>query len=138
MITSVTRFVDIDTGHRVARHETKCRNLHGHRYRLTVTVEGIVKDDDSPEHGMVIDFSRIKEALMVVHDQWDHRFLIGNDDPLAAVMGDLPGVIIMDGQPTAENLALIAHTTLSDLLAPLSVSRVTLQETTSCEAEVRL
>ena len=80
MNTSVIRYVDIDAGHRVARHESKCRHLHGHRYRLTVEVTGPVKNDDSPEHGMVIDFSRVKQALMVIHDLWDHRFLVGDDE----------------------------------------------------------
>lgn len=136
MITRVRRFVDIDTGHRVARHESKCSNLHGHRYRLTATVEGPVKEDGSPEHGMVIDFAKVKEALMVVHDAWDHKFLVGADDPLAEAMSELPGVVVIGTQPTAENLAEIAHTVLTGLLDPLKVVSVTLQETTSCEAEV--
>jgi 6-pyruvoyltetrahydropterin/6-carboxytetrahydropterin synthase len=136
VITTVTRFVDIDAGHRVARHESKCRHLHGHRYRLTATIQGLVKDDDSPEHGMVIDFTRVKEALMQVHDLWDHRFLLGVDDPLSKEMAHLPGVVIVPVQPTAENLAAIALDHLTQLLHPLKVARVTLQETTSCEAEV--
>lgn len=131
----VIRYVDIDAGHRVARHESKCRHLHGHRYRLTVTVEGPVKDDGSPEHGMVIDFARVKEALMVVHDEWDHRFLLGQDDPLVEAMVDLPGVVVVECQPTAENLALLARDRLAGILAPLRVSGVTVQETTSCTAE---
>jgi 6-pyruvoyltetrahydropterin/6-carboxytetrahydropterin synthase len=136
LTASVERFVDIDAGHRVARHESKCRHLHGHRYRLTVTVQGPVKADNSPEHGMVIDFGRVKEALMCVHDDWDHRFLIGDDDPLAQQMKDLPGVVIVGCQPTGENLAALAHDRLSELLAPLTVTTVTVQETTSCTASV--
>lgn len=136
MIATVTRFVDIDAGHRVARHESKCRHLHGHRYRVAVTVMGPIKDDDSPEHGMVIDFTRVKEALMVVHDEWDHRFLIGDDDPLMDALVNLPGVVVLDRQPTAENLATLATEQLQQLLSPLRVTKVTVQETTSCEAEV--
>jgi 6-pyruvoyltetrahydropterin/6-carboxytetrahydropterin synthase len=136
MTASVTRFVEFDTGHRVARHESKCRHLHGHRYRLTVEVEGPIRDDDSPEHGMVIDFGRVKEALMVIHDEWDHRFLIGTDDPLARDLAAYPGLVVIDRQPTAENLAQIALDRLTPLLDPLTVRRVTIQETTSCEATV--
>lgn len=84
---------------------------------------------------MVIDFGRVKEALMVVHDDWDHRFLLGADDPLAAAMADLPGVVVVDRQPTAENLAALAAERLAALLAPLNVTTVTVQETSSCEAE---
>lgn len=137
MIASVKRFVDIDAGHRVARHESKCSNLHGHRYRLTVEVQGQVKDDNSPEHGMVIDFTRVKEALMVVHDMWDHKFLLGADDPMKGVFSGLPGLVLLPVQPTAENLASIALTKLQRLLSPLTVVSVVVQETTSCSAEVR-
>lgn len=132
----VKRYVDIDAGHRVARHESKCRNLHGHRYRLTVEVGGPIKTDGSAEHGMVIDFARVKDALMVIHDEWDHRFLLGADDPLVAAMSGLEGVIVVDAQPTAENLATIAANRLGDILAPLRIVRVTIQETTACSATV--
>lgn len=136
MITRVERFIEIDAGHRVARHESACRHLHGHRYKLTVTVEGPVKTDNSPEHGMVIDFGRIKQALQVIHSEWDHRCLIGADDPLGSEISVFPGIVILDRQPTAENLAAIALEKLSELLAPLKVVKVTVQETTACSAEV--
>jgi 6-pyruvoyltetrahydropterin/6-carboxytetrahydropterin synthase len=136
-MAEVTRFVEIDAGHRVARHESKCKHLHGHRYRLSVTVGGPIKDDNSPEHGMVIDFTRVKEALMVVHDMWDHRFLVGADDPLRGELMNLPGVVVVPVQPTAENLAEMALAILQDYLSPLTVVSVVVQETTSCSAEVR-
>lgn len=136
MRARVTRWVDLDAGHRVARHESKCRHLHGHRYRITVEVEGPVKEDDSPEHGMVIDFGRVKQALMTVHDLWDHRFLIGKDDPLLDSLVDLPGVVVLPIQPTAENLAHLAGRILQDAMRDLTVVSVTVQETTSCSAQV--
>jgi 6-pyruvoyltetrahydropterin/6-carboxytetrahydropterin synthase len=136
MRTTVRRFVDIDAGHRVARHESKCRHLHGHRYRVTVEVEGPVIDDDGPEHGMVIDFARVKAALGEIHDEWDHRLLLGTDDPLIEAMVDLPGVVVLPVQPTAENLAALAFERLASLLAPLTVVRVDVEETASCTATV--
>lgn len=134
MSALVTRFVEFDTGHRVARHESKCKHLHGHRYKLTVAVGGPIKDDNSPEHGMVIDFTRVKEALMVIHDQYDHRMILGADDPLLAAMQGLPGLVVLPIQPTAENLAQLAFEQLQELLAPLSIEYVEVQETTSCVA----
>ena len=135
-MAEVIRYVEFDTGHRVARHESKCKHLHGHRYRLTVSVSGPIKDDDSPENGMVIDFGRVKDALMVVHDEYDHRLLIGQDDPLLPEMTSLPGLVVFPVQPTAENIAEVCLTKLSDLLAPLVVEWVEIQETTSCTARV--
>lgn len=136
MRATVERFVEFDTGHRVSRHESKCKHLHGHRYRLTVSVSGPIKQDDSPENGMVIDFGRVKEALMVIHDQYDHRFLIGQDDPLLSEMQHLPGLVVLPVQPTAENLAELAFYLLSGLLSPLTVEFVEVQETASCTARV--
>jgi 6-pyruvoyltetrahydropterin/6-carboxytetrahydropterin synthase len=136
MRATVRRHVDIDAGHRVARHESKCRHLHGHRYRVTVEVEGPIIADDGPEHGMVIDFARVKAALAEVHDEWDHRLLLGEDDPLIEQMIGLPGVVVLPVQPTAENLAALAAERLAILLAPLAVIRVDVEETASCTATV--
>lgn len=64
-------------GHRVPNHKSKCRNPHGHRYRLEMTVTGDLIDDpgDSSE-GMVIDFGDIKELMKVhIHDVVDHGFM---------------------------------------------------------------
>lgn len=83
---------------------------------------------------MVIDFGRIKEALLAVHKLWDHRFIIGVDDPLKEQLIDLPGVVVIDRQPTAENLAALAYDYLTWLLAGLQVTEVAIQETASCEA----
>lgn len=135
---TVERYIEFDTGHRVARHLSKCSNLHGHRYRLTVAVRGPILEDDSAEHGMVIDFSRIKAALTEVHDRWDHKFLIGSDDPLRPALSGIAGVVVLECQPTAENLAWLAFGLLQRSLAPLEVVRVDMQETTSCTASISL
>jgi 6-pyruvoyltetrahydropterin/6-carboxytetrahydropterin synthase len=136
MTATVTRWIEFDAGHRVARHQSQCRHLHGHRYRLTVEVAGPILDDDSPAHGMVIDFGAIKDALVDIHDSWDHRFLLGIDDPLLSDLEHLPGVVVLDRQPTAENLATLAHARLTKHLAPLDVVRVTIDETAKCSATV--
>ena len=40
MITKIRRWIETDTGHRVPNHKSKCRNIHGHRYRWEVELEG--------------------------------------------------------------------------------------------------
>ena len=40
MVTLVTKVIEIDMGHRVPNHKSKCKNLHGHRYRFEVAVNG--------------------------------------------------------------------------------------------------
>ena len=55
----ITRRLEIDSGHRLMKHEGKCRNYHGHRYVFEATVEGPGLD----EVGRIVDFSVIKERL---------------------------------------------------------------------------
>ncbi len=74
-----------DAAHRLERYRGKCEALHGHTYRLAVTLKGHRDDDD-----MVFDFTELKKVVTAkVLDRLDHAYL--ND--------------VMD-QPTAENIAL--------------------------------
>jgi 6-pyruvoyltetrahydropterin/6-carboxytetrahydropterin synthase len=87
MITA-TRYHDFCAGHRVAGHENKCAQLHGHNYRVhfTLTTEIIhesipLKDYELDTLGRVIDFSVIKEKLcMWLERNWDHKFLAWEQD----------------------------------------------------------
>lgn len=104
MTITASRYHDISTGHRVYGHESKCAHLHGHNYRIHFTVEGTELD----EVGRVLDFSVIKSALcMWVEDNWDHKFLLFVKDPIAATLleADPEGVVLVDFNPTAENMA---------------------------------
>ena len=42
MVTTIRRYVETDTGHRVPNHKSKCRHFHGHRYRFEAEIEGDV------------------------------------------------------------------------------------------------
>lgn len=77
---SVMRHVEIDMGHRVMRHAGKCKNFHGHRYRIEATFGGLLQED--AQDGMVADFSFMKEVLQfAVHDPFDHALCLGAEDP---------------------------------------------------------
>lgn len=126
MAFSVTRYHDISCGHRVHGHESKCAHLHGHNYRIHFTC---IPDErnaapqqrsflGSPVHphlsgpldevGRVIDFSEIKAKLcMWLEDNWDHKFLVWQQDPTAPVLLQLDphGVVVVPFNPTAENMA---------------------------------
>ncbi|RCK78623.1 MAG: 6-carboxytetrahydropterin synthase [Candidatus Ozemobacter sibiricus] len=78
--------------HLLPDHPGKCRQLHGHNWRVRVTAAAATLD----QQGMVVDFSVLKRALAEVCDQFDHRLL--NELPLLA------GVV-----PTAEHLCRIIH-----------------------------
>jgi 6-pyruvoyltetrahydropterin/6-carboxytetrahydropterin synthase len=106
MRTSVTRSFTFEAAHQLPWHEGKCKRLHGHSYRLEVTVDGAIT-----ERGIVVDFADIKAVVeREVIAAYDHQYL--ND--------------VFDN-PTAE---LIAHEIWKTIeAADLAVSRIRLWET---------
>ena len=111
MATRIRRWVETDTGHRVSNHKSKCRHMHGHRYRWEAELEGdVVTQEGVSEEGMLMDFSDVSAILnQYVHDVVDHAFIVyeGDKEALAALsqMGDEHRTLIVPFIPTAENLA---------------------------------
>lgn len=80
---TITREIGIDAGHRVTLHESKCKNLHGHRYTIQATCRGRLIEQ-GPSSGMVLDFGFLKEEMMTEIDApCDHGLILWVDDPLA-------------------------------------------------------
>jgi len=75
-------------GHALRNYKGKCENVHGHNYRVQITVEGPELDSN----GLLIDFVELKRLTMEVIDYLDHRFI-----------NDLPPFDVIN--PSAENLA---------------------------------
>jgi 6-pyruvoyltetrahydropterin/6-carboxytetrahydropterin synthase len=142
---SVTRYHDISCGHRVHGHESKCAHLHGHNYRVHFTCaaapESLVKLDGV---GRVIDFGVIKAGLCQwLEDNWDHKFLVGAEDPLWPYLKDIDsnGVVRVPFNPTAENMAEY----LVRVIGPMELVhtgvvlvRVKIEETAKCSATYAL
>lgn len=137
----VSKRIELDAGHRVPDHQSKCAMPHGHRYAVEAVVTGRVVDEDGdPENGMVVDFSVLKALLTeYVHDAWDHRFLIAaSDRMMLRAFAEVPGAVILPLVPTAENLAFIVAQRLIPGVAAwceeLTLARVTVWETPTCSA----
>lgn len=134
MITA-DRYHDISCGHRVYQHESKCAHAHGHNYRVHFEI-------GSPELdkiGRVLDFSVIKERLcMWLEDNWDHRFLLWEEDPWVPAMKAIdPTIVIVPFNPTAENMAQY----LVEVIGPKQLEgtgtrllKVRIEETRKCAA----
>lgn len=107
----ITKEIEFDAGHRVPSHGSKCKNPHGHRYRIRVECVGpIIEDAGSPDDGMLVDFGDLKGLLTgLVHDPLDHAFIVHKDDQMmrAALHVGSPDwkVYVFPYIPTAENLA---------------------------------
>lgn len=68
---AVTKEFTFDAAHHLHQYEGKCKNLHGHTYRLVVTVSGFVDDI-----GMVIDFGDLKTIYKeTIESRLDHQYL---------------------------------------------------------------
>jgi len=145
-VLTITRKLEFDAGHRIPDHRSQCRNLHGHRYVLEVTLQGdLVETEGAPDRGMVMDFADVK-ALATQHlvDRWDHAFLVyEGDTQVRAFLDTLAGhkTVVLDRIPTVENLAAIAFDLLANVYdahygVNLRLTKVRLYETPNCWADV--
>jgi len=148
-VIEISRRIEIDAGHRVPDHASKCRSPHGHRYVIIATVTGDLYEE-GPARGMVIDFGALKEAMMrAVHEPFDHAFICAVGDRLADVLiseglADAAAgwkVVRIEDVPTAENLARIWFRAIRDDLAVLeprlSLTQLEVRETPNCVAIYR-
>jgi len=110
---TISKEIEFDAGHRVSTHGSKCRNPHGHRYKVRVTCRGSIIDDPSrPDHGMLVDFGDLKNIMNEkIHDVLDHGFIVWQDDAVVREMMTSWAekmewlLIVFPYIPTAENIA---------------------------------
>ena len=78
----VTTLIEWDMGHRIPNHKNKCKNLHGHRYKLEINVEGgFIRRKSSSSESMVLDFGDIKDITRrEIKDRLDHAFMYWEKD----------------------------------------------------------
>jgi 6-pyruvoyltetrahydropterin/6-carboxytetrahydropterin synthase len=106
----ITTRLEFDAGHRIPSHKSQCKNLHGHRYAIEITLSGdIISQENVSENGMVMDFSDVKAiAKSAVVDVWDHAFLVyQHDQEILSFLNSLPDhkTVVFPTVPTAENMA---------------------------------
>jgi 6-pyruvoyltetrahydropterin/6-carboxytetrahydropterin synthase len=143
---TITRKLEFDAGHRIPDHQSQCRNLHGHRYTLEITLTGqVIEHDGQSDNGMIMDFSEVKSlAREHLVDLWDHAFLVyEKDTAVKQFLDSLPEhkTVVLNRVPTVENLAQIAYEILKNVYADrfgtgLALSRIKLYETPNCLAEI--
>lgn len=106
----ITTRLEFDAGHRIPDHKSQCRNLHGHRYAIEITLSGdIIQAEHASDNGMVMDFADVKRiARETIVDRWDHAFLVyQGDTAVLDFLNSLPGhkTVVFPTIPTAENMA---------------------------------
>ncbi len=127
--------------HALEGYDGACRQIHGHSYRLWVTVKGEPCSDDSPKQGMVVDFGELKQIVQhEIVGRYDHAFVVRltqeNTELVAALSSHYGNVVAVDWQPTSENLVTNFVETLRPKLPDgVTLCSVRLSETSSSYAE---
>lgn len=103
----VTKQIEFCYGHRLLEYDGKCKYLHGHNGLLEIEVG----TESLDSLGMVIDFGVIKDIVKQwVDDNIDHKMILSKDDPILGMLNDInEPVYVLDGNPTAENIAKHVH-----------------------------
>ena len=137
----LTKEFRFESAHVLLGYDGPCRNIHGHSYKMAVTVIGQpIKDNNSPKNGMVIDFGLLKTIVNeIIVTPFDHALIINNETP-----GINEGIwhkvseklIIVPYQPSCENLLLdFAQKIMEKLPSQTKLHHIRLDETPNSYAE---
>ena len=108
----LTKLFGFETGHALYGYDGKCKNVHGHSYKLAVTVTGTpITDTSDVKYGMVIDFGDLKKIVKEeIVDRFDHATVFNKNTPHAQLAEELirhgHHVLLVDYQPTSENMVI--------------------------------
>ena len=138
----LTKEFSFESAHALWGYDGKCREVHGHSYRLFVTVKGEpISDMSSPKLGMVMDFGELKAIVArEITDRLDHSFVMrrtAEAEALAVAMqSQFTNVVLVDYQPTCENmLADFAARLQRALPSEVELYSLRLHETATSYAE---
>jgi len=117
----IAKDFDWEMGHRLKFHKGKCKNLHGHSYKMTVELEGTLD-----ENGMVLDFYDVKQVVAPIVEKLDHAFLVFEEDTeLIEILQNLNSKHVTVGfQPTAENICNYFLTAIKNTTLPENIKKV--------------
>jgi len=138
----ITKQFSFETGHALYGYDGKCKNVHGHSYRLYVTVIGKpISDNSNVKFGMVIDFGDLKKIVKEeIVDVFDHATVFNKNTPHVELAKELKdrehNVLLVDYQPTSEMMVIDFASKIKKRL-PINIElfSLKLQETATSFAE---
>ena len=140
-IIRITKEFGFEMAHALWNYNGSCKNIHGHSYKLFVTIKGQpVSDESSPKNGMLIDFKDFKDMVNnKIVDRLDHSLVIYEKVPhdfIIEVKQMFERTILLPFQPTCENLVIHFASVLKKILpVTIALHRVKLYETDTSFAE---
>jgi 6-pyruvoyltetrahydropterin/6-carboxytetrahydropterin synthase len=138
----ITKQFNFETGHALYGYDGKCKNVHGHSYKLSVTVIGTpIGDTSHVKYGMVIDFGDLKKIVNEeIVDVFDHATVFNGNTPHVELAKELKDrghhVLLVDYQPTSEMMVIdFADKIRKRLPENIQLHSIKLQETETSFAE---
>jgi len=138
----ITKQFSFETGHALYGYDGKCKNVHGHSYKLDVTVIGVpITDNTHVKHGMVIDFGDLKKIVKgEIVDVFDHATVFNKNTPHVELAKELESrghnVLLVNYQPTSEMMVIdFADKIKKHLPKNIKLHSLKLQETATSFAE---
>ena len=108
-----------DSAHFLADYVGKCRNIHGHRWRVIIEIQGDALLMSGEKRGMLVDFGDLKNDLKKLADELDHSLIIESgslkDATMEALRDEEFRIVEFPFRPTAENFAKYFYDRMIDL-----------------------
>jgi 6-pyruvoyltetrahydropterin/6-carboxytetrahydropterin synthase len=129
----LTKIFHFEMAHAIHGYAGACKDIHGHSYKLHVTVAGDETDGEYiPAPGLLLDFKELKRSVIASFIQKvDHKLVVSQD-----YVAEHPGIrseenlVILEAEPTAENLLIYIQRILSAILPfTVKLAELTLYET---------
>ncbi len=133
----ITKEFEFEAAHSLDGYDGKCKDIHGHSYKLAVTLKGKVNQDiHDPKCGMVIDFGDIKSVVKEkVVSKFDHYLVLRSDSRFKGIEEKGERIRFVDYQPTCENMLLEIVVNLKKAFEPEGeLIEVVLRETSTGSA----
>jgi len=140
-IIKITKQFSFEMAHALRNYDGLCRNIHGHSYKMDITLAGQpLQDDNSPKNGMVMDFGDLKKLVNEeVISLLDHALVLNakTDTQLIEMLKqNFEKIVVVEFQPTTENLLnFIAGKLKQRLPETVKLCRVRLRETDTSYAD---
>ena len=135
----ITKEFKFEMAHALHGYDGLCKNIHGHSYKLWVTIRGVVLNERThKKDGMVMDFDVLKSFVKpTIIDKYDHSLVLNANSPHAEIdFSAFEKVFFLPYQPTSENLVLdFALQIKNKLPEGIELYKLVLSETATSFAE---
>jgi 6-pyruvoyltetrahydropterin/6-carboxytetrahydropterin synthase len=128
---SITTEASFDAAHFLKNYNGKCKNIHGHRWRIILEIQSENLKTDTQEYGMITDFGNIKNDLKELADKFDHTFIYEKNslkkELVEMLVSEDFALNEVEFRPTAENFSKYFYDEMTK--KGYNVARVSVYET---------